>query len=250
MWKPRPHRVREEDLTMPWFSAGMTMSVKPTWRRKSVGFRIMDTHVAINAPNNMLRHTLLAIIDNKQSWILRKVHFNTKVRTQPLARNYETGDIFYFLGHMRELEVSEGAKSWVGLDLGELFVKVPARISTASRCAQVRKLLHAWYKGEAQRIVAHSITLYAPALEVQPVRVEYRNYKSRWGTCTSEGVLRFNWRIVCAPMRFINYVVVHELCHLVHPNHSPAFWALVATQIPDYREIREWARVHGAELTV
>lgn len=79
-------------------------------------------------------------------------------------------------------------------------------------------------------------------------RITIRDQKTRWGSCSARGTLSFNWRLMLAPPAVLDYVVVHELCHLTHMNHSPAFWALVESVCPDYRIHRQWLKEHGQEL--
>lgn len=79
-------------------------------------------------------------------------------------------------------------------------------------------------------------------------RITIRDQKTRWGSCSARGTLSFNWRLMLAPPAVLDYVVVHELCHLTHMNHSAAFWALVESVCPDYRTHRKWLKEHGAEL--
>ena len=88
----------------------------------------------------------------------------------------------------------------------------------------------------------------APALGVSYERIAIRDQRSRWGSCSPHGTLSFNWRLVLAPFEVLDYVVVHELCHLREPNNSARFWRLVATRRPDWRDHRDWLREHGAEL--
>ena len=79
--------------------------------------------------------------------------------------------------------------------------------------------------------------------------ITVRDQKSRWGSCSSRGTLSFNYRLIFAPSVILDYVVVHELCHLTHMNHSKDFWDMVASVMPEYREYRKWLREHGHELT-
>ena len=81
-------------------------------------------------------------------------------------------------------------------------------------------------------------------------RITIRDQKTRWGSCSARGTLSFNWRLMLAPPAVLDYVVVHELCHLTHMNHSAAFWALVEEVCPDYRSHRKWLKDHGHELTL
>jgi predicted metal-dependent hydrolase len=102
--------------------------------------------------------------------------------------------------------------------------------------SRARGLLHELAAGEAQR------------LGVSFRRIAIRDQRTRWGSCSSRGTLSFNWRLVLAPLEVAEYVVVHELCHLREPNHSPRFWQLVAAARPAYREQRRWLADHGWEL--
>jgi predicted metal-dependent hydrolase len=88
----------------------------------------------------------------------------------------------------------------------------------------------------------------AAALDVRYTRLTVRGQRGRWGSCSSSGALSFNWRLVLAPHDVLDYVVVHEVCHLVEHNHGPAFWRLVMERRPDFRESKEWLDDHGWEL--
>jgi len=100
----------------------------------------------------------------------------------------------------------------------------------------------------ARELVAMIAEEEAPALGVAYVRIQVRDQRTRWGSCSSRGTLSFNWRLVLAPLEVLDYVVVHELCHLREPNHSRAFWSLVESRRPRWREQRAWLREHGPEL--
>ena len=105
---------------------------------------------------------------------------------------------------------------------------------------------------EARRAARELVTMLAEeeaeALGVSYRRIEIRDQRTRWGSCSPRGTLSFNWRLVLAPFDVLDYVVVHELCHLREPNHSARFWRLVAERRPGWREHRAWLREHGAEL--
>jgi predicted metal-dependent hydrolase len=87
-----------------------------------------------------------------------------------------------------------------------------------------------------------------PPLGVTVRRIEVRDQRTRWGSCSTRGTLSFNWRLVLAPFDVLDYVVVHELCHLVEPNHSRRFWRLLETRRPGWRAQRDWLDRHGPEL--
>lgn len=105
-----------------------------------------------------------------------------------------------------------------------------------------------WYRKQARVEVANTAAREAQRLGVTYVRITIRDQLTRWGSCTKHGALSFNWRLILAPPAILTYVVVHELCHRVHHDHSPAFWATVAAARPTYEEERAWLGEHGTEL--
>jgi hypothetical protein len=99
-----------------------------------------------------------------------------------------------------------------------------------------------------RELVAMLIDEEAPELGVAPKRIQIRDQRSRWGSCSTTGTLSFNWRLVLAPFDVLDYVVVHELCHMREPNHSGKFWQLVEARRPNWRAQRDWLDEHGGEL--
>jgi predicted metal-dependent hydrolase len=99
-----------------------------------------------------------------------------------------------------------------------------------------------------RELVTMVIDEEAPVIGVHPQRIQIRDQRSRWGSCSTRGTLSFNWRLVLAPLDVLDYVVVHELCHLREPNHSRRFWDLVEMRRPDWRTHRDWLHEHGPEL--
>ena len=107
-------------------------------------------------------------------------------------------------------------------------------------------------EAEARRATRELVAVVADdeaqALGVEYARIQVRDQRTRWGSCSTRGTLSFNWRLALAPHAVLDYVVVHELCHLREANHSPRFWGLVESRRPGWREQRAWLREHGAEL--
>ena len=105
---------------------------------------------------------------------------------------------------------------------------------------------------DARRAARELVTMVAEeeaeALGVSYRRIDIRDQRTRWGSCSPRGTLSFNWRLSLAPLEVLDYVVVHELCHLREPNHSPRFWRLVTERRPGWRKQRAWLREHGPEL--
>ena len=113
-----------------------------------------------------------------------------------------------------------------------------------------RTALEARYKEAARSYIPKRVAYYNPMTGGTYSRISIRDQKTRWGSCSSKGTLSFNWRLMLAPPAILDYVVVHELCHLNHMNHSKAFWQAVEAVYPDYRNARKWLKEHGSELTL
>ena len=105
-----------------------------------------------------------------------------------------------------------------------------------------------YYMESARKIFKRKTTAYARKMGVTYGRITIREQKTRWGSCTSEGNLNFNWRLIFAPEKVLDYVVVHELSHRKEMNHSPAFYAVVASVMPEYKACEKWLRDNGATL--
>ena len=122
------------------------------------------------------------------------------------------------------------------------------RLRDIDAMVRQRAALRSALSARALLRIRQRIEHYAPLLGVQPGRVTVRDQKSRWGSCSSKHNLNFNWKLIMAPPQALDYVVVHELCHLKIFNHSPRFWALVGSCMPDYEVWKKWLKVHGADL--
>jgi predicted metal-dependent hydrolase len=139
-------------------------------------------------------------------------------------------DVERIIDAHREWLASERAKQQPRLRLN------PRQISETEARQAVREL------------VAMLVDEEAPTIGVRPQRIQIRDQRSRWGSCSTRGTLSFNWRLVLAPFEVLDYVVVHELCHLREPNHSRRFWKLVEQRRPGWRAQRDWLHEHGPEL--
>lgn len=121
-------------------------------------------------------------------------------------------------------------------------------ILVAGRPEHLERRLADWLKAEARRLLAIRATAHAAALERRVARIGVRDPRSRWGSCAPDGRLSFSWRLVLAPPEVLDYVVAHEVAHLVEANHGPGFWALVARLEPDYAPAKAWLKRHGPAL--
>ena len=112
------------------------------------------------------------------------------------------------------------------------------------------EILEKRYRNMARNLFTTRVDYYQRLTGGNYTKITIRDQKSRWGSCSSRGTLSFNYRLIFAPPGVLDYVVVHELCHLTHMNHSKDFWNMVESVMPEYRQYKAWLRNHGQELTL
>lgn len=155
------------------------------------------------------------------------------------------GSMISVEGEMLVLRLHEG-RTRAKYEGGEmhLWLKNPEDEAT------VRAALKSVLAARALERIRERLEVYAPRIGKEYGRVAIRDQRSRWGSCSSKNNLNFNWKLIMAPPQVLDYVVIHELCHLHEFNHSQRFWRLVADQMPEYEAWKKWLKAHGGELGV
>ena len=219
--------------------------------RRSIGFMIDDDGLRVTAP----RRVTLAEIDNairaKQRWILTKLSERGErraLRQQKPPVQWVDGAELPFLGGQIVLRLEAAARSRCEFD-------AQARVLTVGVVAglsewQLQERVRLWFQAEARRLFAERLDAYAPRLDVNYRSLTLSSAGTRWGSCTVEGNIRLNWRLIHYPLALIDYVVAHELAHLREMNHSPRFWATVGSVYPDYDGAKAALRKRSQELPV
>ncbi len=219
-------------------------------RRRTVRIRVAAAdRLEVAAPLGFADAEVAALLRSRTAWITRQLDKLAAVAASPLNAAVEPGAELLYLGRPRRLTVLSGgaARAVVTLDDERLFVHLPAG-PTDGRDAALTAALRRWYEETARALLAERTTYWAEVIGVRPQRVFIREQKSRWGSCSSRGNVSYNWRVVMAPPEVVDYLVIHELCHLRAPNHSAAFWEFVAKADPRFKEHRRWLRSHGTLL--
>ncbi|MGE5422672.1 MAG: M48 family metallopeptidase [Ignavibacteriales bacterium] len=217
-------------------------------RRRTVSLLVHPQQgLVVSAPANTSMARIREIVEDKGGWIVKQM--NALAEMEPLVdqRLFLTGEPFLVLGEIKYIKILEDRvrKAFCREHGDNIEVLIPPGLDDETRTLRVRDALGAWYKDLAYEKVVERVDIYAPLLDLYPEEILIRSQKTRWGSCSHKGVLRFNWRIVMAPLELLDYIVVHELCHLQVPNHSPEFWGLVGGIIPDYKERRGRLKKEG-----
>jgi predicted metal-dependent hydrolase len=124
---------------------------------------------------------------------------------------------------------------------------IRVRVPLHSRITPL-KVAEAWMRQQARPMIEKRVVAWAATLHVSPRRITIRDQRTRWGSCSSSGTLSFNWRLIMPPQEIMDYVIVHELAHMLEPNHSRQFWLIVARYCPDYKKHRVWLRRNASLL--
>lgn len=211
----------------------LSYKLRRTNRRRTIGLMVDHEGLKVASPWYVPMHEIYAMLERSESWVLDKL---AAWQCRRLAeRGWTSGDTLDFQGREVRLRVDIAMLGHgVWLERGALRVFAPNRNADT-----VRELVTVWYRDQAARHFPERVAAIAPALGVRASRVIVSNAKTQWGCCNTKGEVRLNWRLMQARPAVIDYVVVHELAHLRHMNHSPAFWATVAAACPQYLKLRE-----------
>ena len=209
-------------------------------RVKNLNLRVKpNLEVILSAPINLERKYIDNFLDSKQSWIDRQLNFFRECSTQNIEKEFVSGENFRYLGKNYRLKVIEDIKDEVELQNDFLMLY----ISNKSDIELKRRVIKEWYQNRAKEVFQKLIEKYQPIVKKKINRITLKEMKTRWGSCNSQkGYINLNLHLIHQPTRCIEYVVAHELAHLVHPNHSKEFYNYLSYLLPDWRELRE--RLH------
>jgi predicted metal-dependent hydrolase len=215
--------------------------------RRSIGFAIDSTGLMITAPRWVTLADIETAIAEKQRWIFTKLtEWQTRTEQRVMPRvDWKDGAEVPFLGRTVRvtLAASDGLLSFDG-ERNLLALPLPA----AADPQQIKDRVQGWLQNEAKRIFGERLAVYAEKLGVTYRAYALSSAATRWGSCSSDGKIRLNWRLIHFPVSIIDYVVAHELAHLREMNHSPRFWQTVESIFPEFREARQTLKHHPPEL--
>lgn len=208
-------------------------------RRRTIGFQIDDAGLTISAPRWVRLAEIEAAILEKERWIRVKLGQwrEWRARRKLPAVAFADGGTLPYLGGEIVLRLGH-ATPVTRLVERELWLALPADAGEQ----QVRDAVHAWLQSEARRVLGERVALLAQASEVQPRAWALSSARSQWGSCTHDGRIRLNWRLIHFALPVIDYVVAHELAHLKELNHGPRFWQAVAQLLPGFEAARDQIR--------
>lgn len=216
-------------------------------KRKTMSLEIKrDGIINVIAPNGLDKTFIVDKVKNKSDWIIKKLDEIEVLNNNRYIRSYESGDIFLYLGNEYILEVLVD-KSIIGTSVSLENNKLIVR-SNSNNKDVIQRALKNWYTDETLGIVKERINYYKLFFENTVTSIKIKDQKSRWASCTYKNEILFNLRCSMMPIQIIDYIVVHEMCHMEHRNHSKDFYLAVERILPDYKERVKWLRNNGIRM--
>lgn len=216
-------------------------------RRRSICIEIAKARVVVRAPYFVSNVEIESFVRDKSTWVLQKLEQQEHQLLALPAYSFESGSRLPYLGGELTLQVLKGGRSGVCRVQDQLLVTLSSRSRLAEEL-QTKRLVSEWYQQQALSILREKTDKAVERLSVRHSGVSVKATRSKWGHCTAQGAIQYNWQILLAPETVVDYLVAHEVSHLLHHNHSPAFWAVVANLCPDYKSRRVWLKAHGMKL--
>jgi predicted metal-dependent hydrolase len=189
------------------------------------------------------------IFRQKGPWILKRIKRQSDLPAPLPKREYVSGETYLYLGKQYRLQVlRDVAAERTRLYGGKLTLTLSANLAKSEVSTVAKSRLIAWYKERARRVLVSRLHVWENKLGVTLTKVLIVEPKKRWGSASADGSLRLNWRVIQAPASLVDYVLLHELVHLLHKDHSREFWATLGSVMPDYEERKKRLRELGPEL--
>ena len=221
----------------------LAYTIKRSEKRRKLTITVeRDRSVVIHAPAKTKDETIRRVVESKRQWIYEKVRHQQKYKNlpHPPGKELVNGESALYLGRLYQIEIVDS-----GLDeirFNQRFI-IPSSLASGKRGT-----LREWYISRANQKIPPRVKRHAHQLGVEYSRAKIVDNRYRWGSCTVKDNVNFNWRLIKAPMFVIDYVIVHELAHLIEANHTPRFWNIISAQIPKMEKARTWLSENGQVL--
>ncbi|MBF8984482.1 M48 family metallopeptidase [Lutibacter sp. B2] len=217
--------------------------------RETVGIKIDDIEgIIVVVPKQADEKVIIDIVKSKAPLILQKLKESTETNPCIKEKKYENGELFLYLGDQYAIQII----------IDESIKKDIVKFKNGLICITVRKSekeayknsMEKFYKKKCRKKILERIEYYQKYFKIKPKEIKIIESKNKWGSCSSNRNINFNWRLIMAPIEVIDYIVVHEMCHLMHMNHSKSFWTLVGKIIPDYKQRSEWLKYNNSRMNI
>lgn len=213
-------------------------------RRKTASIYIeRDGAVSVLVPENLSKRQIQELIESKRKWIYRNLAEWKDLNAARVRREYVNGEGFLYLGRTYRLKLVASQDNPLMLKDGYFCLRTNGGTAPDPDTA-----FKEFYRQKGKKRIGERVEHYRKRMGVEPKSVRIIDLKNRWASCSVGGNINFHWKCMMAPPTVLDYIIVHELAHLLYPNHTTAFWNQVDKVMPDYMERKEWLRINGAGM--
>lgn len=233
-----------ESITINHQKIPFTLRRSARARRLRMQVDSENRQIVLTIPRFTMKFEVGRFIEMQTPWIEKQFTKFEKQNTIHPKPKYLKGDVFYYLGEPVELNLIPSSfwRPRINIRGDKMVISIHRDMTMSEGKKIIKKTIQNFYKKKAEEVIHDRLQFFNEYYQLEYKRVTLRNQKSRWGSCSGKKNLNFNWKLVMAPIEVIDYVVVHEMCHLSQMNHSAKFWNLVAEKIPNYKDIRKWLK--------
>ena len=207
------------------------VNIKVTKRKKTISIRIDKNKILVNTPSFIKEDYIQVLLERRKEWISKTILKSNKQYKDSFA-NREA----FYLGKKYKINIKKGLNN-------EIIVKKDnLEILYKRKNFNIKKKLEQWYKLRCNLLIEDRLKYYSKKTNLKYNGFSIRSFKTRLGSCDSKKHISFNWKIILMPKQIIDYVVIHELCHIIHFNHSKLFWKEVSNLCPEYKSYKNWIK--------
>jgi predicted metal-dependent hydrolase len=202
--------------------------------------------VQVLAPIKCPTADISAFVRAKQNWIVSKL--NTQRLTTERQQTLKAKPQMLVRGVLKNIITQTGTVFHIEEEQQSITIVIPSKVNSENIDAYKKKKLALWLQEQANRLFPQRLLALSKQSKLTPTSLVIKQYKARWGSCNSQGVISLNYLLMMTPAFVIDYVIVHELCHLKHMNHSSLFWNLVEKHDPQFRQAKHWLKINAEQL--
>jgi predicted metal-dependent hydrolase len=233
------------DIVIPY-------ELKISTRAQRIIICVSEGQVKVSVPVGVTERQVQEFVSAKRQWIFKHWQQYQEQQTLKARKAYKSGQIFPYCGRNLTIRVGEHRYKTIGVRLiqDSLWINFPEKTPLEKRPDYIKEALIFWYKNQARQIFRDKLDHYAGIMGVEYKALKIKEQKTKWGSCSAQGNINLNWKVIMAPDVVIDYLIIHELAHLKYLNHSRDFWDLVSDYMKDYKQWKKWLKDHGKDLKV
>ena len=223
--------------------AGHSITIQRRSFQRSINLLVkINNEIKITCSKSCPKREIQYFLLQQEDWLNNSINKHKELLSRFPKKEFVQGENFLFLGVEHKLDFRPSKKkriSFLWSEDQELLAEVPADFLPNP---ELKKPLLRFYEKWGRKIITQRVDFWSKKMQLYPNQISFRAQKYRWGSCSSEGNLSLNWKLVAAPLEVLDYVVIHELAHLKHHNHSKRFWGLVEEFSPNYKIKKQWLK--------